>query len=373
MVLTIGKNHSITLIIVRGKPIEPPRELTDNQDKSISSKEAGLYQGKSHPLLPNYCGIRQIGLLVALAQLLSILLTILSYDFWASLALISLYVQFVVLSCAVLLCLLRHWLQSFSVIKSLVFSYLIILLVVLLISEISYQSYAMHMDHGLFQLRNLFIGAILAGVYLRYLYVQYQWQTNVEAEAQARLQSLQARIRPHFLFNSMNTITSLIRSQPELAEKLMTDLADLFRQGLKESDSRVPLKHELSLVRSYLNIEQLRLDQRLKIHWQWDELPQDALIPPLSIQPLVENAVYHGIEPLVEGGEIQLMGRYQDDSLEITIENPNTAQRSERRGNHIAQQNIASRLLAWYGNAAYLKVEQDDQVYRVILKVPYEQ
>ena len=153
------------------------------------------------------------------------------------------------------------------------------------------------------QLQNLAVCAIATGLALRYFYVTHQWQANVEAEAQSRVRALQARIRPHFLFNSMNTIASLTRSNPKVAEQAIADLSDLFRASLREHRERIPLAHEIEIARAYERVERLRLGERLQVDWQVDGLPMDAKVPALILQPLLENAVYHGIEPLDQGGD----------------------------------------------------------------------
>ena len=144
---------------------------------------------------------------------------------------------------------------------------------------------------------NLGIGAIIGALALRYFYVTGEWRRNVELQAQARVRALQARIRPHFLFNSMNTIAALTRSDPARAEEAVEDLADLFRANLNEKRSSITLKEELEVARIYQRIEQLRLGDRLHVIWDVADLPMRAQVPGLLMQPLLENAIYHGIEP----------------------------------------------------------------------------
>ena len=148
--------------------------------------------------------------------------------------------------------------------------------------------------------------AALAGVVTAIVlyYFNLQQRAYSPAIAEARLQALQARIRPHFLFNSINAVLSLIRSQPKRAETALEDMADLFRVLMAENRELVPISQEIALCKQYLNIESLRLEDRLKMTWQIDDMPPEALIPPLILQPLLENAVYHGVEPMPEGGEI---------------------------------------------------------------------
>ncbi len=142
------------------------------------------------------------------------------------------------------------------------------------------------------------------------------------AITEARLQALQARIRPHFLFNSLNAVLSLVRSDPRRAERALENMADLFRALMGNASQLAPLEDEVALTRAYLELEQLRLGDRLQVAWHINKMPGDALIPPLVIQPLVENAVYHGIEPQPEGGEISLNIYRSADKVHIVVRNP---------------------------------------------------
>jgi len=143
----------------------------------------------------------------------------------------------------------------------------------------------------MFVLRNVAIGLIVTGLALRYFYVAHEWRRSVELRAAARVLALQARIRPHFLFNSMNTIAALTRSNPPRAEEAVQDLADLFRATLADKGT-ITLAEELEVARTYQRMEQLRLGARLQVEWRTDALPADALVPGLVIQPLLENAIY---------------------------------------------------------------------------------
>jgi two-component system sensor histidine kinase AlgZ len=152
--------------------------------------------------------------------------------------------------------------------------------------------------------RNMIISAIFGGMGLRYFYVQSQWRLKSQAELSSRLQALQARIRPHFFFNSLNTVASLIAIDADKAENMLVDLSSLFRVVLKDQDAQVDLAAEIELGRRYLNIEQERLGDRLKLEWQLPEVIPNIQVPQLLLQPLLENAIYHGIQPLLDGGKI---------------------------------------------------------------------
>ncbi|MGH8363318.1 MAG: sensor histidine kinase, partial [Gammaproteobacteria bacterium] len=228
-------------------------------------------------------------------------------------------------------------------------------------------------SHAGFLLRNLIICAIVSVLVLRYFYVQHQWKANVQREARARIEVLQSRIRPHFLFNSMNTIAALIRSTPDMAERTIEDLSDLFRASLKQTSPMVPLSEELAITRQYLRIEELRLGERLKINWQIDALPVDANVPQLMLQPLLENAIYHGIETQAYGGTVDVVGRFDAGTVSILISNPLPPEGApRRRGNQMALDNVRQRLgLAW-PEGANLDAQAAAGVYRVHLSFPYE-
>jgi two-component system sensor histidine kinase AlgZ len=259
-------------------------------------------------------------------------------------------------------------------------SYLLVLLVTAAVVEMAFRLMAASPlvisvnpgEHAVFLLRSLTISTVIAAVILRYLYVQYQWRQQLRAEARARIQALQARIRPHFLFNSMNTIAALTRSQPALAETAIEDLAELFRASLGQADDRTTIGDELALARRYLNIEVLRLGNRLSVVWDIAALPSDVKVAPLMLQPLLENAIYHGIEPLPAGGTIRVTGRMNEGMVEITITNPVPDGDSfvPHRGSQIAQENIRQRLLLAFGVTARLETSVQDGKYWVTLRYP---
>ena len=232
-------------------------------------------------------------------------------------------------------------------------------------------------DHGTaFVVRNGLLAFLLALVLFRVLILQRRWREQVAAETRTTLDALQARIRPHFLFNALNTIASLIHDRPDRAEEATVDLADMLRSGLK-SEARHPLSEELDLIRGYLRLESLRLDDRLKVQWEMaDDLPLDHLIPPLLVQPLVENAVIHGISRCSQGGVIRIMGhRIRFRRMQFTVENPVSEADSGAlsTGNQTALDNIRQRLELAYEERAGLKIERDGGVFRATLTLPLDQ
>ena len=170
----------------------------------------------------------------------------------------------------------------------------------------------------------------------------------------------------------MNIIASLIAVDPETAEAVVEDLSELFRASLNEAGNRVDLEDELDLCQRYIRIESLRLGERLQMQWQLEEPDERVQIPLLTLQPLLENAIYHGIQPLPEGGTIALAVRYTDEDVHIRIENPlpDPVQIRESQGNKMALQNIRSRLNVLYGNRASLQTHNDGQQFVTELRFP---
>lgn len=201
-------------------------------------------------------------------------------------------------------------------------------------------------------------------------YFQLQERAYSPAIAEARLQALQARIRPHFLFNSINAVLSLIRSQPKRAETALEDMADLFRILMSENRDLVPLADEISLCHKYLDLEKLRLEDRLKMTWQIDAMPSGAMIPPLILQPLLENAVYHGIEPMPDGGEIIVSIYTKLKELHITVSNPYAPNSDKHVGNKMAMKNITERLKLHFDLEGSLKVSTSNNRYAVHIRIP---
>lgn len=353
--------------------------MDDNNHKTTTdtaSAPAGFY-------LPDLCQVKAVLFIVLVAELLAIVLTldnsgVQSFD-WQAFALKSLFCQWAFLSSAACLCQLRPWLSKLSLAGGAAVSYLLIVLLIALLA-IAGQWLLAGAIHGVSWqvdtsqlIDTVIIAAILAGMALRYFYLAQQLQQRQQAELQARIQALQSRIRPHFLFNSMNIIASLIAVDQQAAEKAVEDLSSLFRASLNDSDTQVSLQEELELCRSYARIEQNRLGDRLAVQWQVDDVPQHLLIPSLSVQPLLENAIYHGIQNLAEGGTVVVNASYQEGLLSITISNPYDPDRDSFTGNQIAIPNIQHRLQAIYGDKASLQTEHSGNVYRVTLRYPVQE
>lgn len=188
---------------------------------------------------------------------------------------------------------------------------------------------------------------------------------------EARLQALQARIRPHFLFNTINAVLGIVRADPKRAETALEDMSDLFRMAMGQSRDLVPARQEMALARQYLALEQLRLGERLQVNWHTENLPEDALLLPLMLQPLLENAVYHGIEPLREGGTIDVRLYRKGKELHLEMYNPCHAQGANHAGNAMALNNIRERLDLKFDIEASYTVDAGKDFYRVHIILPY--
>ena len=300
---------------------------------------------------------------------------------WGEVGLKTLFTQCIALWSAALLCTCRRWLDRCPVLLGSALAELMVLAVaagatiagVWLDRTLRLGVLDQPVSIGWMLIGNLAIVALVTALALRYFYIQSQWRRDLEARALAQIQALQARIRPHFLFNSLNTIASLTRTRPEDAERAIEDLSDLFRATLKAPSQGATLAEELDLCRRYLNIEALRLGDRLQVEWDVDDLPQAQMLPPLLIQPLVENAVHHGIQHLGDGGTLSIRGGRDGDRWWVEVANPvpRRRRRSIPEGTGLALGNIRKRLRHHFGGSAKL-VEGENADHVVRLEVPMQ-
>ncbi len=331
---------------------------------------------------PNFCRPAVVFSLMVLAQLVVLVMWLSpggANDNFRQLGISSVFGQWVVLLCAVSLCKLRGALERRPVIIGLLMAYALILAIVALatLAAVSADRFAglgltntaVMVSHSV-QVHVL-IAALVAAAALRYYYIQQQWRAGVQAQSDAQIRALQARIRPHFLFNSMNTIASLIRTRPKVAEEAVLNLCDLFRAALANAADDSTLGQELTLCQRYMEIEQLRLGDRLKVTWDIDSLPNRQPLPSLILQPLVENAIYHGIQPLSEGGEVKIVGWQSNGYWFVSIDNPKATQpASYGEGNQIALDNIRQRLAHRYFGNAKLQIQSTESRFLVTVQVP---
>lgn len=336
---------------------------------------AGGAAAQADFFIPDLCATRPAVLSILLSELLVLVHVLagssLTHFDWDVFALGSLLVLWIVLLSSILLCRCRALLSRLNLPLAAFASLLVVAMVTLVISMLSQSFLAETMyipEDVWWVLRNVLVATVLAGTVLRYFYLQQQLKLQQQLEMQARLDSLRTRIRPHFLFNTLNSIASLIISRPETAERAVEDLAELFRTTLKENTESNTVEDEVRLTRLYLGIESLRLEDRLQVHWEIDENALGAPMPALVLQPLVENAVYHGISRLPKGGCIDIRVTLSGDDLSVLVDNPVPASIAPSAGSKMALPNVAQRLQATFGLGATLVVFPGEENFRVELR-----
>ncbi|MEW9571742.1 sensor histidine kinase [Rhodanobacter sp. Si-c] len=289
-----------------------------------------------------------------------------------------LFVTWLVLVLGVMLCLLRAWLQRLPGHLPYIAAWLLIMPIVGTASWVAHgldESLRMGLlsdGATTFVFDNVLIAALLGAAILRYFYVAAQWRLRLAAVTRAQVEALQARIRPHFLFNSMNTVAALIPVDPAAAERTVEDLAELFRAALGQHEQGDgTLGEELALLDRYLAIEQLRLGERLRVQRELDDLPPGFPLPRLLLQPLLENAVRHGVQPLREGGVVTLRGERRGDAIVIEIANPLPSSPA-RGGNGHGLDSVRRRVAFRYGPRAAVQAGPQGERYVVSLQLPLE-
>ncbi len=346
-------------------------------DAHKEAKQAPAGQA-SWSFLPEICSGTSTLSLILMAEFVALVLTLVQSEwlgaFWVGWGWISLYVQWITLTGAGLLCGLRRWAPPLPQPAALLLSYALLLATAIGIGwgvEALWPLPAEPLRGFLW--RSTLAAAIIDLLVLRHLYVLGRWKSQVRAEAEVRLEALESRLRPHCLFNTLNSIVALVRVAPDAAEQALLDLSDLFRAVLKEPSSRSTLGQELDWARRYLALEQIRLGDRLEVAWKTQALPTDAEVPRLLLQPIVENAVYHGIEGMAGGGRIEITGQLSGGHMELVISNPRSGESRTSRGHGLGLDILKSRLsLAFPDTLDPVRVEfGDDGQFRVRLHLPY--
>ena len=332
---------------------------------------ASINQNSDSISLPNFCNlgtmlrslviVNGIGLLFALARAREL------GAVWQEFLAVAAFLEPALLFTIVILCGARRLVGQLSYRAGLISVLLTVLMIVTLIHKVGES--IIGSDLG-YHLAHVWVLAMLStGILL--FYFNLRARALSPALAEARLQALQARIRPHFLFNSLNAVLSLIRSEPKRAERALEDMADLFRVLMADNRRLITLQKEMELCRQYLNIEQLRLGDRLQVAWHTDKMPADALIPPLVLQPLLENAVYHGVEPAGLTGEIMINIYRNRDQVVVVLRNPYHPEASHHGGNKMAMNNIRERLALHFDAEASMKSQIMGETYQVTITMPY--
>ena len=319
-------------------------------------------------VLPDFCSGETLLRVLIVALLLAVIVLLLKNDAadpLAVLAPIALFVGWVALSSLLFICLLQHWLQRLPLGWQLIVPTLIPVINTGLVHLAAEALFYADPEN---RLRVIAIAGLLSLIAMHYLYLVAAWKEETQRVLQAREQALRARVRPHFLFNSMNSIAGLCRSDPAKAEQVTLDLADLFRATFATPPCHA-LEQELALVRSYLAIEQTRFGERLQLEWDVQAAEGAGIeVPALVLQPLAENAVQHGISPVPGGGTIWVHARREDRSLSIEI--GNTTGDEDQHGTGTASEDARARLHHAFADRARIDVRRDIGRFRATIRLP---
>ncbi len=335
--------------------------------------------------LPDFCAASTLFIVVLVSALIAIMLSLASHSadnpFMLELSKTSFFVIWIAMLGTFVMCQLKSFLESTGPTRAFVIGFVVLEIMCLIVAECAWQltsrfavASIIQDTHANFIMRTFAISSIVMALAMRYLYISSEWRRSIVLEAQSRISALQALIRPHFLFNTMNTIASLTRTDPSRAEEAVEDLSDLLRANLGNSADRTTLKQEFETAAIYQRIEKLRLGDRLRVKWNIDQLPMRARIPSLTIQPLLENAIYHGIELLPDGGEVTITGEKDGDEMLLSISNPvAVGEKRASSGNNMAMSNIRQRFELAYGNSDAVTIDDAGDRYTISLRFPLEQ
>jgi len=336
---------------------------------------------KKNQWLTNFCDSMRIFVSIIMVQILVFIysLSFLSFDFeyLRKLSILTLLAQLIAFTLLILLCKMRPVFNRFRVIEGVALLVFLVVIVTTLLSQLigildmqlTFYLFKTQQAVNHLNIKLSVSSLVICLALLRYFYIQDQWNIHIQQLADARLLALQARIKPHFLFNSLNSITSLIGIDVERAETAIVDFSELMRKTFTQKDSLISLKEELYWIRKYLAIEKLRLDKRLSFQIECCETLLPHKIPILCLQPLVENAIIHGIQPLEKGGKIDVCITADDKHLMIQVNNP-YKESTKAHSNGMALKNIQERLLLLYGSKAIFQIVQDNSQYSVKMGIP---
>ncbi len=352
----------------------------------VRAKPAAAATPAAHFYLPDLCHMQAQLPLILVGELLALAFTLVVSQLprfnWPVFSLLSTEILWIVLCSSAVLCRLRARLLRVSAAQGVSLCYAALLLIIAVIAtggQLLLGQLGPNWQNSAWTVvQHIAVGGIIAGLALRYFYLQQQLhlqqQSQMQTQMQARFQALQSRIRPHFLFNSMNIIASLIDSDPETAEQVVEDMSALFRASLSDAEDLVPLAQELALCERYIHIEQLRLGERLQVQWQKSLHSEQHPVPSLCLQPLLENAIYHGIQPLVEGGTIVIALQDDNQRLHLRISNPYASDTANinrhKTGNGMALDNLEQRLRARYGESVVFNVAREHGQFEVMFSFP---
>lgn len=340
------------------------------------------YSDPDGGILPNFCNDWVVFNVIVIAEMLAIVIALVSSRSFNNPILILLYTSILVQSIALVsagaLCLTRKYLNRLPKARAMIMAYLLLLCITWLVSELTYwllifvKAEAFHIDRDSFLIQNLFVSAIVMALTLRYFVAKHELKLRSTSEAKAKMQALQSRMRPHFLFNSMNIIAGLTYSSPEKAEAALIDISDLFRMMLNDKENLVPVNNEIAIAEKYLALEKLRLDNRITIKWDIGKFPRKAIMPVLTLQPLLENAINYGIETQPHGGTINIKLWEEADKIHIHITSPVPPKKNQAYSESYneAFDVIRMRFQNHYGEDAYVDSQFTDTENNITVVLP---
>lgn len=295
-----------------------------------------------------------------------------------------LYINWILLCFAALVELFHQHFQRMGIKLALICGFLLLQAIVLVtttsLNVLTYFGSNLNFQGlGLAVVRNqvglhLSFGILLGMFCFRYLYLREQWAQQQHSELNARIQAMQARIHPHFLFNSLNSVISLISIDPDKAEQMLLNLSRLFRASFQEL-KLVKLQEEIELCQRYLEIEQIRLGERLQVEWKLEnkDLYSQVQIPLLTLQPLVENSIFHGVEKILTKSTISILIEILQNQINIIITNPYTQDnKTLKKGHGIAIENVRQRLEAYYGPTMTFQTFAGGGVFTTVVQYRYK-
>ncbi|QQN88310.1 MULTISPECIES: sensor histidine kinase [Acinetobacter] len=347
--------------------------------RSVQSSYFFSQIGKLHYLLEMFIGGNVLAMVLALAKAQS----------WQALNLADLlqymlYINWVLLCFAALVELFHQHFQRMGIKLALICGFLLLQAIVLVTttslnvltyfgSNLNFQGLSLAVVMNQVGL-HLSFGILLGMFCFRYLYLREQWAQQQHSELNARIQAMQARIHPHFLFNSLNSVISLISIDPDKAEQMLLNLSRLFRASFQEL-KLVKLQEEIELCQRYLEIEQIRLGERLQVEWKLEnkDLYSQVQIPLLTLQPLVENSIFHGVEKILTKSTISILIEILQNQINIIITNPYTQDnKTLKKGHGIAIENVRQRLEAYYGPTMTFQTFAGGGVFTTVVQYRYK-
>ncbi len=332
--------------------------------------------------LPDFCNGQTVFNAVLLAESLALILTIvgkqITGDLFRDLLLISLFVQWIAIFSLAVLCYLRPWLNRLPPLRAGIIAYLLLVSITLICGELAMwvlwavgSNPVLHPEwYRYFQLQNLALAVIIDGLALHYFLSRHQLKQSTAAEARARMQAEQYRLRPYFLFNSMNIIASLTRSSPSQAEEATEDLADLFRLMLDEKKSLIAVNSEMSVASKYIKLEKMRFDNRLSVTWDTEHFPLHARMPVLMLQLVLEIAIRQSLEKTSDPVEIAISSKLDDGNMNLKVCSQQLQLEQIEQEEQEALKNIRERLITHYENRATLSLQTNKNGQCIDLAIP---